>query len=383
MKKIISCFICLCFVLFLCSCNEEQDYEGQIKVTYHLEGGTYMNCTLPVVLYFTPVNEDVIFICPPDELSRKEITKSGYDLVGWYKTKVEDGENVTYIDEFDFKKDTVGKDGITLYACWEKKTAFTYDVCYKDSNGETVVLGTYKVQAGDKFDDYLNYANKNYGYTALGFYDEEGNEWDKEFTHPGGTDSLSIKVYVNYLDGEYLIVKSASDLKTTISASTNIYLAADIDLGGKELCFKNYKGHLIGNGHTISNFKLKYSTLKDDLVQDFEYDSKNSLCLSLFGSTKDAIVEDVTFDNVTFTLETTYRDTYKIYVAPLAVSMENTTIKNVTFNGTIDVKTLPKDFDSEENLIIVHDSIYYLKDESSTIENNNVDINVVFTNKTE
>ena len=372
MKKLICCMICLMCIVLMSGCNEEANYDGQVKVTFSLEGGTYMNCTRPVVLYFDYSDNESNYICPPDSLTMKEITKSGYDLVGWYKTKIVDGENISYADKFDFDTDTVGADGITLYAYWEKKIQFTYNVCYKDSLGEIVVLGTYKVKAGDKFDDYLDYADKNWGNTALGYYDDEGNPWDETFTHPGGENSLAINVYVQYLAGEYLIVRSADDLSEKIATSQNIYLVDDIDLGGRDLYFANYRGHLMGNGHTISNFNLKYSDIRSDLVNDFEGEGKKSLCLSLFGKTKGAIIEDVNFTDVTFKLSTKNPSVAKIYIAPLAVSMENTTIRNVNFNATLEIVEYPTNLNVEEDLIVVYDFAYYLIDESSTIENTNL-----------
>lgn len=373
MKRILGCFMMMFVLLCLTSCKEEANYDGQVMVTFHLEGGTYMNCTRPVVLYFDFQNDENNYICPPTELTRKEIVKSGYDLAGWYRTKVEEGDEVTYLDEFDFKNDTVGQEGITLYAYWEKQVVYSYNVCYFNSANELISLGTYKVKAGEKFEDYLNYASKNWGYTALGYYDAEGNEWDEDFVHPGGDKSLAINVYVKYLDGEYLIVDNADDLTTTIGTSQNIYLVSDIDLDGANLCFKNYRGKLIGNGHTISNFNLNYGAGRNDLVDDFEDEGKTSLCLSLFGKTKGAVIQDVNFADVTYKIDTTFRQTYKIYVAPLAISMEETTIKNVNFNGTLEIINLPTDFNVEENLI-VSDLPYYLTDGSSTIENVNVNL---------
>ena len=127
MKKIIYTIICLLLITFMCGCEDENNYEGQVKVTFHLEGGTYMNCTRPVVLYFDYSDDEANYICSPIDLTRKEITKSGYNLVGWYKTKIEDGEEVSYSDEFNFETDTVGKEGLNLYAYWEKKIVYAYN----------------------------------------------------------------------------------------------------------------------------------------------------------------------------------------------------------------------------------------------------------------
>ena len=373
MKKIICYFICLLLITFVSACDEEVNYDGQVKVTFHLEGGTYMNCTRPVVLYFDYSDDDANYICSPDVLTRKEITRSGYNLAGWYKTKVENGENISYEDEFNFETDTVGKEELTLYAYWEKDTIFAYNVCYLKGN-EKVVLGTYKVKAGAKFEDYMNYAKKNKGNTPLGYFDAEGNEWDKEFKHPGGNESLTIDVYVQYLEGDWTIVKTADDLKGRIAGNKNIYLANDIDMGGKDLCFDNYRGKLNGNGFTISNFNLLFGAGKNDLVEDLDGEGLKSIVLSLFGKTKNATIENINFTKVTFKLDASFKNIQKIYVAPLAITMENTILKNVNFNGIFELVKIHDDF-SLENLIIVSSEAYYKKDDLSSIEN----VNVVLT----
>ena len=65
------------------------------------------------------------------------------------------------------------------------------------------------------------------------------------------------------------------------------------------------------------------------------------------------------------------------------MKMEETVVTDVNFSGTFEIVKLPDGFNVDENLILVSDSAYYLKDESSSIENFNVDINIVFTNKNE
>ena len=151
MKRIVCSILLVFSLLCLISCKEEENYDGQVMVTFHLEGGTYMNCTRPVVLYFDFQTGEDNYICSPTDLTRKEITKSGYDLAGWYRTKIENGDEVSYADPFDFENDKVDENGITLYALWEKKVKYAYNVCYYNSNNELIVLGTYNVKAGDKW----------------------------------------------------------------------------------------------------------------------------------------------------------------------------------------------------------------------------------------
>ena len=147
-------------------------------------------------------------------------------------------------------------------------------------------------------------------------------------------------------------------------------------MNGSSLCFDNYRGTIKGNGHKISNFTLNYGASKNDLVDDFTDIGKKSLCLSLFGMTNGASINDVTFENVTFSLKTGLSTTHKIYVVPLAVKMEKTNISNVNFTGNVNIVELPDGFNVEENLVIVTDSGYYLKDDESNVENVNINFEI-------
>lgn len=369
MKKFIILFIAFLSMACLIGCDEQKNYDDQVKVTFNLEGGTYMNCTNPVVLYFDFKENQSNLICTPTDLTNNLVERSGYELIGWFKTKNVNGDTITYSDEFDFGTDSVDINGVSLYAYWKKITKYSYNVCWYNSNNELKILGTYAVEAGEKFEDYSNFYKRNYGYTALGYYDEAGNPWNSDFVHPGGEDDLAINVIVKYIEGTYTIVNSSDDLGTLIKTSQNIYLNCDVDLEGKDFSFDNYRGTIIGNGHTISNFNLSCRTSKNDLIQDFEDVGKMSLCISLFGNTNGATIKDVNFTDVTIVLETGLSTTHKIYVAPISVSMKNTKVSNVNFNGTFEYTRLPDEFNVEENLIVINDLPYYLKDDSSSIEN--------------
>ena len=69
------------------------------------------------------------------------------------------------------------------------------------------------------------------------------------------------------------------------------------------------------------------------------------------------------------------KPTYKIYVLPLAKTLENTKIENVKFGGSVTIVELPEEFNKETNLIVVTDEIYYSKDDKSTIENCEIKLN--------
>lgn len=370
LRKVIVFGLLLFALVSLSSCRNEDKYSGKTEVIFELEGGTYQNCTAPVKYYYD-LNEGK-FIVEPSNITDSKVERSGYELMGWYKTKKIDGIEVTYEDEWNFTEDEISEEGVTLYAYWKKVYKYTFNVCYYDENNELQTLGSYSVKANDKFSDYLNYANKRLGYTPLGFYDEEGNEITN-LTHPGGNQDLAINVFVKYIKGTYKIVKNASELKA--AKNQNIYLMADIDMNGEALNFGDYKSSFIGNGYTISNFTVNYTASRDSLVEDFTDSNKKSLCISLFGNTDGAHIENVTFKDAKVVVTTTLSTTFRIYVAPLSMSTKNSSFENVSFIGTYDYTRLPSNFNVEENLIFITDQAYYINDGTSTFNDIVLDVN--------
>lgn len=365
--KILSLLLILSLIC-LTSCKKDDLIEGKVKIVYELEGGKYKNSSSQIVHYydFKPGSTNLIY--DPNTLDiDEEVTKPGYVFDGWYLSKEEVDGNTVYKDKWDFDNDRATDEGMTLYAYWKKAIIYSYSLCYTDEDGSEKVLGTYEVNEGEKLNDYLKYANKRIGYTSIGFYDASDNPWDEDFTHPGGESNLDIKVYVKFIKGNFVIVKTASDLIKY--KNRNIYLANDIDMEGKEFNFNNYKGILMGNDFTISNFTVNYDATRSGLREDYEESSKSSLYISLFGDLNGATIENVNFKDVTVDVKTKLTTTYKIYVAPLATSSTESSVKNVTFECIYKYTELPKDFNVEEHLIFITDRAYYTKDESSEFEN--------------
>lgn len=373
LRKIIMFTLVCVSLITLASCGKKQNNTHSVKVVYEPEGGVYQNCSLPFVQYYPFEQGTEHLIYEPSFVTKAEIKKAGYTLDGWYKVKNTDG---TYEDKWDFKLDKVTDEGVTLYACWKKNTKFTYTVCYLDENGTEKTLGSYAVSAGDKFKDYKNLTKKRFGYTAIALKDSENKPWDDSFTHPGGEGDVDIKVYVEFIKGTYAVVRTASDLAK--AQNSNIYLAADIDFGGKALSFNNYNKTFIGNGHTISNFTVSYSASKDDLVSDYFDSSIKCLSVSLFGNMKDATIKDVTFDNFTIDINASFPMIKKIYVTPLAATLTNSTIENVTVTATYTITKIPTGL--EDTDVVIKDTAIQ-KDDQSVVTN--VEINFTKTNTEE
>jgi len=371
-KKLIAISVTAALAAFaaaaLSGCGDKPDpHEGQVKVVFSLEGAKFKNMTEPVAYYYPFEEGTENLIKDPETLTGESMVRENYNFKGWYRTKTVDGDKVTYSDKWDFDTDKVGADGVTLYACWRQ---YSYDVGYLDDGGEFVSFGapTYVYDSDEssyKFDEdsfYRNYSiwydDDGNAYTATHVLrDGDGNVWDPDFTHPRGDEDMSVRVIADYIKGEYTLVGSADELKET-GNTDNIYLTADIDFkGGDYKGFTAYSGKFVGNGHTISNFNIKYSSDNSDLVTDDDLDGRNLLCISLFGRSVGAEISDVKFENVALDVNTANSRIAGIYAAPLFVTAYGCSVDNVEFGGTFKVTGLPKDFD-ESDLHIVTDQAF-------------------------
>lgn len=370
MKKIINVFSILVLMLLifgLAGCEDDDPYAGQVKVTFNLEGGKYHESGLSFINYYKYEEGEKHYIYDPQELSEKPVTKESYSFGGWYQTKEEVDGKVVYSNRWDFDNDEVQGDELVLYAKWNR---FTYVVGYKDDFNNFIELGTYYVDEGEKFRDIKKFTNRN-GYTLISYENEDGSSFDiNTFTHPG--DALERVVIVcNYIKGIFSVVNTAAEL--TKNKGNNIYLNADIDMKGASLNFGDYSKIFLGNGHTISNAVISYSPQKNDLITDFTDPNEKSLVISLFGQTNGAIIQDLNFENISVDVKTLLSTTYRIYLAPFAVKLTNTTIKNVSFKGTFTVSQIPSEM-GEDGLIVVDDKVYYVKDDNSVIENATIEL---------
>lgn len=375
-KQIAIIFIFISFAMLLlgCSNNEFEEY-GNVEVTFCLEGGTYKSSKHPII-YRYDLKDNTMKIKNPVDLmnSTYKIEKSGYELTGWYRNKEEKDGIVTYTGKWDFDTDVIKetdvKNGITLYANWQVKKVYSYAIYYIDENGQEQFLINQEVNEGGRLlesaaEDALN------GYTFIKYLNEDGTVWDTNFKHPGGDGETSIKVIAQYEKGNYKVVRTKLELTNAIkNAKNNIYLDADIDMEGAKVYFKNYRGTLKGNNHKIYNFSLNQTyngTLKDTL-------ENNVLYVSLFGDLENAIVENVSFENVTLELDAGLSTIKEIYLLPLARKMTNSKISNVSFSGTYQVKKYPESetFNENENFIVVKTE-YLEKDDASIVSSNKIE----------
>lgn len=352
--------------------------KGQGVAVFYLEGGICQNSKNRVsyVYSFDGTKIDTLIVDPNvlETNEQDKILKNGYHIEGWYQTKVENPDGtIEYSDKWDFSNDRMSINGVTLYAKWKENRVYTYELYYFDENNNEVLLDSYEVSEGEKFNDILLDKKEVKGYTSLGYLDENGKEWNKNFTHPGGDTDKAVKIYLNLIEGEYTIVKTAKQFKTALSKNKNIYLMNDIDFDGGLLCIDSYSGLIMGNGHTVSNFEIDYDSSKSGLKYELDENGAldktgsqaNQLYISLFFELRDATIKDITFDNIIIDVNTSYSAIKNIVVAPLAITAFNTKIENVNFGGNITISKKP-----DCDITVVTDKFFYYSSSDVIIEGN-------------
>ena len=155
----------------------------------------------------------------------------------------------------------------------------------------------------------------------------------------------------------------------------NVYLANDIDLNGKAISFKEFSAtEFLGNGHKISNGKIKYNATKSGLDKDLFSDDtiKSNLYISLFKDIKPnvmvktdnagtyevvtySVIKDVTFERFTVDVKAPLDLIKTIIVAPLAVKADGTALENVAFSGEFTISRTPKNIKLE----VITDRLIY------------------------
>ncbi len=359
-KKIaigISCMLTVTAGALLAGCGETPDYDelyaDKVKVVYELEGGKYLNSETNVSHYYDYRENLKIFDLSNEAFSKGGVTRDGgYTLEGWYRTKtVGDDGTVTYSGLWDFDKDFVTKEGVTLYAKWNPKIVYSYDLFYIDGGEEKLIKSFTVPVAGTAFGALykpvlVEAAEARPGYTAVAaYYGYKDGEYSKPFDDSvvHGEEGGSIKIYVEYLQGEYTVVSTAEQLSEASTKSKSIYLAKDIDMEGKALSFDKFRGkEFAGNGYTVSNFTLDYKVTNSLTDVDNE-GNRDAFCISLFGTARNLKVTDVIFGEMTVKVAVDFSQVKRIYVAPLAITATNSSFEKVTVSCTYTVEELPEE----------------------------------------
>lgn len=384
--------VCALSLLAFSSCTGKEGSRG-IKVIYNLNEGTYKNSEENVVVYYKYPDgaKRLIKAIPIGGDGTAKVERLGYNFAGWYK-------DADFTEPWDFENDTVGDEGVTLYANWVKKTQYIYSIGYmKDGQFEEVNTTVARPLLSFDFslDAVIEAADMREGYTLLyksikvdendyaAYFDEKGNLKESD------TD-VTIRVYAEYIKGDYLLLYSYDDF-SNLSDSANklkgktLLLMNDIDCGGKTLgdSFRsafaadkngtfNYLGiHSYdpegkGTKYSVSNFAISRSYMDKKIAP---------LTASVFsdigtaGDTNAANpikISNVDFTDVTINADVGNDSVSRLYVSSFAENIYNAEITNV--NVTVKVIASRLRGSDEEPFFFEAEHVYARETENVKID---------------
>lgn len=344
-KTILAVCLLLVTMIFVCGCTAEKTpYEindGEnysVSVKYDANGGLFTTSTSVIVDSYNIADlktnsngqAEIALISPDNENRNKDAytaVNNGYFLAGWYAERTEsadaDGNKVyTYAKKWDFEKDVLTVDAggtyssaepvLTLYAAWVplfeieiyslNTGEYVNSVTFDPSKTSDIMVPQWNEESGTiEMYDFPDYD----GYTFNGaYYDEQGSQAvDTEvITHPGVVDYTtgtanngSMKLYVDWQEGEWYHIYTAEQFVDNASLKGNYVIHADLDFSEEiwptSLMYGNFTGSIVGNGHSFKNVQLAQT-------------NNSKVNAGLFGNLTDtAQITDLTFDNVTFTIQ--------------------------------------------------------------------------------
>lgn len=348
MKKLrraaIVCVMLLAIALFASACSgestpyDENDAAGfTVSIRYDANGGFFATSTGIIMDSYNlstltpgPDGQVRLGLLAPEDNRRGssdtfQATKNGYFLEGWYtertETTDENGNTVyTYGNKWDFNADTLALDPgktyhsaepvLTLYACWVPMFEIHFvdmqtqqvlgSYSFNPYTGSDIQVPQWDLKTGAmemyRFPEKKGCTFENAYYDAAGTMPATGTVEHTGKILPNGTaEGHIMNLYVDYMEGQWYHIYNAQQLTKNANPNGHYILEADLDFADEKwpAIFANgsFSGSLEGNGHTIRNVDFKQTKM----------DAENC---GLFGSIQSgAVIENVTFENVTFTVE--------------------------------------------------------------------------------
>ncbi len=344
-KAIFLCLLLLAVAVFAAGCGKENPYDVNneknytVSVKFDANGGIFHSTATEIVDSYNisamPQNSEgkvEIPVLARDHESRGNNgaapTKSGYFLVGWYAVRNEQTDEAgnvtyTYAEPWNFETDRyvanpkVSYDAhtpvLTLYAAWaplyeisfcDMGSGETLDTVYINPNMDSL---TVNIPAWDEETGAMNmYKFPGLdGYTFINvFYDAAGTQpiSAETLTHPGTVDVSTaavsngkLSLYLDWTEGIWYRISTADQFIKNFNLQGNYEILADLDFTGKiwptAMMYGSFAGSIQGNGHTISGVSIAQT-------------DNAKMNAGLFGTlTAEAKLENITFQNVTFTIQ--------------------------------------------------------------------------------
>ncbi len=299
-----------------------------VSVKYDANGGIFTTNTTVIVDSYNisqvpqENGKTSIALISPDHAARGktdsfQAVRNDYFLAGWYQERTDTG----YAQPWDFQKDRLQVDVggsycaqepvLTLYAAWvplfcvefvDIQTQQLLDTVTMNPNENlTLNIPQWDLKSGEM--ELHDFPDRS-GYTfRAAYYDAEGSQpvEGQTLTHPGQVDlstgtarNGTLTLYLDYQEGEWYHIYNAGQFADNASPVGNYVLYDDLDFSDENwptmLMHGEFSGTIQGNGHTIRNVSIRQSNTS----------KKNA---GLFGSLTDtAKLENVTFENITFTI---------------------------------------------------------------------------------
>ena len=376
MKAILAVSLLLATMLFVNGCsqkknpyelNDQQNYKVSVK--YDANGGLFTDNTSVIVdsynLSELPTDSNgqaQLALLAPDHEARGndafQARNNGYFLAGWYAQRTEtkdEAGNTTYVyaDKWDFDADRLTLDPageysstqpeMTLYAAWiplfevqifDKAANKQVDtMTFDPTKTDALLLPAWDQETGtvnlNGFPDREGYTFNGAYLDPLGTVPVDGDS----LTHPGVIDEAtgtasetSMQLFVDYLEGQWYHIYNAEQFAENASLKGNYILHADLDFSEEiwptSLMYGNFTGSIQGNGHTIRNLALRQT-------------NNSKVNAGLFGNlTEEARLSDLTFENVTFTIEAGTRVKGSSFGLFAGTISDGSAIENVSVTGS-------------------------------------------------
>ena len=338
-KLLVMLIMCaLCAALFAGCSNVvtreklEKQYGDRITVKFEMGEGCTISSqdNMSVFYYYQKDSSGAAQIIQPGtgKLSDTRPGKAGHFLEGWYTS----GD---FAEKWDFSRKT-DKD-LTLYAKWLPN--FKYVFYYVDANNEEQRISSVDVGQGGTLSASAKVSRD--GHTLLGLYSDREceNKWDHSTKHIGTVENgesvnTEVKVYTDWLEGEYTLVSKPSDF-LSVTAGGNFYLLNSIDFTNSDTEWNggtvDFDGIIEGNGHTIKGVTAEFPVFG---VRTAEWGIFKTLKMG-------AKLKNVKFENVTVTIEDTMTQPRSVGLLAGIVE-EGVTLENVELSGKIVLKTVAR-----------------------------------------
>lgn len=341
-KLLVTIVLALCVVVALAvvSCNQwdtpykQLNKDGNtVSVKYNINGGVFLETpdvtlvdvfSLDSAKSLSDGKKSIVPIDPANETIRGAIqtaSRSNYLLAGWYVTTVNADGSYTitnqkwnFGDAFQFdasKAKNAETPVLVLSARWIPFTTFNIFAQNNDGsfpseptsvvNAEFLDYPTWNESTGKlRYNQYPAITDKTFdkafyssdmsqeittNVQGNSYFDEELNDFVTE----------SVNVYVTYKQGNWFKIYNASAFINNASSSAIYDIQADLDFENATwpatFSSNTFNGKIYGNNHKFSNINAK------------QYAESTKFSYGLFGIIgSSALIKDVTFNNVSFTI---------------------------------------------------------------------------------